>query len=540
MPARRAAAQARGRLAHGDDHGMGRGVAAAADGLAAVRHHRLVQHRDRAVGALAGAGGLGGLGERGSHVQLVVHGRVWLILVLGRRVLRAAHRSGRTEAVPSSCATIIGPRDRPPHRCGLGAGPAQRGIFERHGKEPPDRHPHRGRRRPRPQQRHQERHLPGHRARLRGRRHPARLGGPDPPDARRRARTSATSCPLDRINTRTIDRTGGTWLHSSRTNPRKMKTAAAAAAPRRQRGPSRCAIGEDRYDITPVVLENIERHGPRLPGPHRRRRHAELRAGPARQRRAAHRHPQDHGQRRPGHGVLHRLLHAPSRGPRTPSTASARRSARTSASASSASSAGTAGFTALYTAFVTSARCLIPEVAVRHRPAGHLMAERPRLNPSHYAFVIAAEGAIWEGGSIAEVGEPDAFGHRHKANVAEVLAAELKSRTGIETIHSDLTYDLRSGEPDSVDQMVAHHLRQRGHGARRGRPARPHDGHPRRRATRTRRCPTRSSARVSVDVDAMYNRERFRPVYSGPAGPATPARPRRGAARGVDRMPGRP
>ena len=54
-----------------------------------------------------------------------------------------------------------------------------------------------------------------------------------------------------------------------------------------------------------------------------------------------------------------------------------------------------------------------------------------------------------------DVGEADAFGHRHKANVGEALASEISARTGIETVASELTYDLRSGEPDSLDSMVA-------------------------------------------------------------------------------------
>ena len=69
--------------------------------------------------------------------------------------------------------------------------------------------------------------------------------------------------------------------------------------------------------------------------------------------------------------------------------------------------------------------------------------------------MITAEGAIWEGGSITDVGEADAFGHRHKMNVGEVLASEIKTLTGIEAVASDLTYDLRSGEPDMLDSMVA-------------------------------------------------------------------------------------
>ena len=122
-----------------------------------------------------------------------------------------------------------------------------------------------------------------------------------------RSSTSTTSAPLDRINTRTIDRTGGTWLHTSRTNPRKM--------PRSKLPPwlsepdaERYASGDDLFDLTPA------RDGPhrgaraRLPRRDRRRRHAELRRGPLRERGGGHRDPQDHGQRRPGHRVLHRLL----------------------------------------------------------------------------------------------------------------------------------------------------------------------------------------------------------------------------------------
>ena len=58
-----------------------------------------------------------------------------------------------------------------------------------------------------------------------GPRHPPRLGGPDPPPARRPSADPDYLRPLDRINTRTIERTGGTILHTSRTNPRKMRAA---------------------------------------------------------------------------------------------------------------------------------------------------------------------------------------------------------------------------------------------------------------------------------------------------------------------------
>ena len=114
-----------------------------------------------------------------------------------------------------------------------------------------------------------------------------------------------------------------------------------------------------------------------------------------------------------------------------------------------------AGFSALYTAYVTSARCVIPEVPYDLDALAALLKADHAANPSHYAFVITAEGAIWKGAQMTDVGSADAFGHRHKANVGEALALELRERTGIETLASELTYDLRSGEPDSLDALVA-------------------------------------------------------------------------------------
>ena len=68
---------------------------------------------------------------------------------------------------------------------------------------------------------------------------------------------------------------------------------------------------------------------------------------------------------------------------------------------------------------------------------------------------MLSEGAAWEGYEVQEYGEPDAYGHRKKASVAELFADEIKRRVGEETIISDLTYDLRSGNPDFMDKLVA-------------------------------------------------------------------------------------
>ena len=113
-----------------------------------------------------------------------------------------------------------------------------------------------------------------------------------------------------------------------------------------------------------------------------------------------------------------------------------------------------AGFTALYTAYVTSIRCVIPEYKVDLDKLIRLLIEEKHANPSNYALVVLSEGAEWEGYRVQEYGEPDADGHRKKASVAELLADEIKRRTGEETIASDLTYELRSGDPDFVDKLV--------------------------------------------------------------------------------------
>jgi len=176
-----------------------------------------------------------------------------------------------------------------------------------------------------------------------------------------------------------------------------------------------------------------------------------------------------------------------------------------------------AGFSALYTAYVTSTRCVIPEIAYDLDELAAVVAQDHADNPSHYAVVITAEGAIWKGSAISDVGEADAFGHRHKANVGEALADELKQRTGIETLASELTYDLRSGEPDSVDSLVASTFANVAMDlvadGTTGRMVAIRDG-----KYAHAELPDPALGPRKVDVDTMYNAARFRPRYDGKLG----------------------
>jgi len=114
-----------------------------------------------------------------------------------------------------------------------------------------------------------------------------------------------------------------------------------------------------------------------------------------------------------------------------------------------------AGFTAFETAVATWAdRLLIPEVAANIDILADLIVE-DRQNPHHYSTVVLSEGANF-GIPVPEVGESDAYGHRKKANVAEFLADQLTQRLpGIRFLPIDLTYFLRSGEPDVYDKHMA-------------------------------------------------------------------------------------
>ena len=176
-----------------------------------------------------------------------------------------------------------------------------------------------------------------------------------------------------------------------------------------------------------------------------------------------------------------------------------------------------AGFTALYTAYTTSIRCVVPEYNVNLDKLISLLLEEKRANPSNYALVVLSEGAEWEGYRVQEYGEADAYGHRKKASVAEALAEEIKRRTGEETLTSDLTYDLRSGDPDFVDKLVALTFGNMAYDA-------VLDGKSGLMSALVKGCydlvpiPDHNLGPRKLDIATMYNTERYRPMYASKRG----------------------
>ena len=324
--------------------------------------------------------------------------------------------------------------------------------------------------------------------------------------------------PLDRDNTRTIDRTGGTILHTSRLHPSRVKDLPPHLAGRSfpvsriERG----GVAAEYHDLGRQVLDNLGRLG---------LEHLVVIGGDGTLVFAAE-------LSRLGFGVvaIPKTMDNDVRGTEYCvgfSTAITRAMAaieRQRTTVGSHERIGVfrvfgrdSGFTALYTALVTSNRCVIPEYPVDLDKLIGLLVNEKRENPSNYALVVLSEGARWHGYAVEEYGLPDANGRRKKASVAESLSDEIKRRTGEETIVSDLTYDLRSGEPDFIDKLVAQTYGTMALDAvlegKRGLMSAMVNG-----CYQLVPIPDPALGPRRVDVAGMYNTDRYRPLYGDKRG----------------------
>jgi ATP-dependent phosphofructokinase / diphosphate-dependent phosphofructokinase len=320
---------------------------------------------------------------------------------------------------------------------------------------------------------------------------------------------------LDRNNTRGIDRTGGTVLHTSRTNPPKMRRAGLPKnlSPKKLES---LRVSDEVYDLTPLVLENIE--------------HLHLDCLIA----IGGDDTLSFAKRLDSKGV--RIIGIPKTmdndvqgteyciGFSTAISRAKEAITRQRTTLGSHERIGIfrifgrdAGFTALYTAYVTAGRCVIPEVEFDLDRLIAILLEDKRNNPSRYAFVIVSEGAVWQGHSVEEYGEADAYGHKKKVDIGHALGEEIRRRTGEEVMVSDLTYDLRSGDPDALDQIVAitfanvavDLIREEVY----GRLTAVRDG----KYTHVPLPDPKLGART-LDIPKMYNVTRYRPHYAGRLG----------------------
>jgi 6-phosphofructokinase 1 len=324
--------------------------------------------------------------------------------------------------------------------------------------------------------------------------------------------------PLSRENTRTVDRTGGTFLHSSRTNPSKMKKVpdflGNATFPKAEF--TKKGVTSTVFDMSPQVLKNLEKLGIdyliAIGGDDTLSYAATLdKLG---FKVVAVPKTMDNDVRHTEYCIGF-------------STAISRASDAINRQRTTVGSherigvfrvfGRDAGYTSLYTAYVTSIRCAIPEFKFKLEKMIDLLVTDKRNNPSNYSMVVLSEGAEWEGFTVQEYGEADAFGHRKKMSVAESFSEEIKKHAKEETIVSDLTYELRSGDPDFIDKMVASTFGTMAFDTvlkgKSGLMSAINEG-----KYTMMEIPDPKLGPRKVDVDLMYNVERYRPNYASKEG----------------------
>jgi 6-phosphofructokinase 1 len=161
-----------------------------------------------------------------------------------------------------------------------------------------------------------------------------------------------------------------------------------------------------------------------------------------------------------------------------------------------------------YLAFVD--RAVISEVPFNVEKLCRFLLKDKRTNPSHYAVMTISEGAMFEGEEVIESGDSDMFGHRKLGGIGLILADRIKQITGENVLYQQLAYLMRSGVPDSLDRMVAtcygHLAVQLIKTGQTGRMVALNDG-------RYTSVPvdTMTSAKKRVDVDKFYDVKNYRP-----------------------------
>jgi 6-phosphofructokinase 1 len=255
--------------------------------------------------------------------------------------------------------------------------------------------------------------------------------------------------PLDKQTVRTVDRTGGTFLHSSRTNPAKVGPKAVPEFLR----PGSPADGT--VDLTRHVLKLIE--------------HLALDAlvpigGDDTLSFALRLH--DEGvpivaipktMDNDVHGTDYCI------GFSTAVTRSVQfiQDLRTSAGSHERIAVvelfgRNSGETSLVAAYLSGVdRAIISEIPFDPNKLADFLVADKRSNPSNYAMMTISEGSKIEGGDLLMREREDSFGHRKLGGIGAVAGDLLREITGEHIIYQQLAYLMRSGRPDSLDLMVA-------------------------------------------------------------------------------------
>jgi 6-phosphofructokinase len=259
----------------------------------------------------------------------------------------------------------------------------------------------------------------------------------------------SNTTPLDQVAVRTIDRTGGTVLHTSRTNPAKvrpseepefLKAGREDDEPRDHTGHVLKVLGALGIDaLLPIGGDDTLSFALRL--------HAEgvpVVAIPKTMDNDVH-----------GTDYCIGFSTAITR------TVNFVHQLRTSAGSHERLAivevfGRYSGETSLVSAYLAGVeRAVISEVPFDIERLGSLLMDDKRRNPSHYAMMTISEGATLVGGEMVMGDKEDAYGHRKLGGIGQVTGELLHAITGEGIINQHLGYLMRSGSPDSLDLMVA-------------------------------------------------------------------------------------
>jgi 6-phosphofructokinase 1 len=315
---------------------------------------------------------------------------------------------------------------------------------------------------------------------------------------------------LDKQVVRTIDRSGGTFLHTSRTNPGMVKREDVPEFLHDPDHPEAEAGDTRLRDFTPHVLQNLEHLGIDRLIPiggddtlsYGERLHSEgfpVIAIPKTMDNDVYGTDYCIGFSTAvtrGVALIHQL--------RT-STGSHERIGVVELFGRNS------GETSLISSYLAGVdRAIISEVPFDPERLAELVMQDKDANPSNYAMVTISEGAHMVGDKVVQFGEADAYGHRKLGGIGEITGEALKKLTGQHVLIQRLSYLMRSGAPDALDLMAAVNFASLamdliGDNAS-GRMVALHDG------TYTHiPMSTVTSGVKRVDVDELYDANAYRP-----------------------------
>jgi 6-phosphofructokinase 1 len=180
-----------------------------------------------------------------------------------------------------------------------------------------------------------------------------------------------------------------------------------------------------------------------------------------------------------------------------------------------------AGFTAILPTMAGAAnRCVIPEYRFTIDRLTELLVADRKNNPSKYSIVLVSEGAMFEGGDMVfQDAATDAYGHAKLGGIGDLVSAKIQELSptynngrSVNTINQKLGYMVRGGDPDAIDSIVPMAygnlaldlILNRVHGRlvvlKNGR----YDDVP---------VDVVTSSKKLVDVNKFYNTDRLRPKY---------------------------